>query len=135
MKFWQHDETGLITTCDYKPSGRWYEIPVLNEDELPEMSNVEYDRWYALSAIVDGVRVGPTPFAAIPLPQRLAALQQVAPATAGIPRCSECDSTEPEVFGHYKFCSQDRTTQHEHAYTEGGRHCIGCGVLREGVKP
>lgn len=75
MKYWQHDETGLITTCGYEPSGRWYEIPTVHEDELPKMSDSEYDRWYALSCVVDGVRVGPTPFPVTPLPRRVATTQ------------------------------------------------------------
>lgn len=69
MKYWQHDETGLITNCGYQPSGRWYEIPIVYEDELPELSEREYDRWYALSSVVDGVRVGPHPYAPIIVPK------------------------------------------------------------------
>lgn len=62
MKYWQHDETGLVTTGDKEPSARWYEIPTVYEDQLPEnMTDKEYDQWYALSAVVDGVRVGPKP--------------------------------------------------------------------------
>lgn len=29
------------------------------EDELPDMSDAEYDEWYAASQLIDGVRVGP----------------------------------------------------------------------------
>lgn len=61
MKFWQHDETGLITNGRDQPSGRWHEIPTVFEDDLPELSNKEYDQWYGLSVVVDGVRVGPSP--------------------------------------------------------------------------
>lgn len=71
VKYWQHDETGLITTSGYEPKGRWYEVPTVYEDQLPEsMSDSEYDRWYALSVVFDGVRVGPTPYPVVPLPER-----------------------------------------------------------------
>jgi hypothetical protein len=33
--------------------------PLMYEDELPDMSVADYDRWYAQSRIVDGVRMGP----------------------------------------------------------------------------
>ena len=59
IKLWQHEETGKITTSKFQPSGRWYEIPTMYEDELPEdMSDKLYSWWFD-NSFVDGVRMGP----------------------------------------------------------------------------
>ena len=59
MKLWQHEDTGRITASERQPSDRWYEIPIIYEDELPEnISDKEYSNWFD-NSFVDGVRIGP----------------------------------------------------------------------------
>jgi len=62
MRLWQHDETGRLCWKDQSPGERWDEVSVCYEDELPaSISDSEYNDWFAASAVVDGVRVGPRP--------------------------------------------------------------------------
>ena len=59
MKLWQHEDTGNLTWNEKRPSRRWYEIPWMYEDELPEdLSNDIYDWWFK-NSIIDGIRIGP----------------------------------------------------------------------------
>lgn len=34
MKTFQHEETGIITTCEGKPSERWYEVSLSDDAVL-----------------------------------------------------------------------------------------------------
>jgi hypothetical protein len=43
---------------DRVPTALWREVPMMYEDELPEMSDDEYKEWFESSAVVDGVRMG-----------------------------------------------------------------------------
>jgi hypothetical protein len=45
-----------ISCC---PERRLVPPPVMHEDDLPEMTDDEYSKWFAYSCIVDGVRMGP----------------------------------------------------------------------------
>lgn len=60
QKLWQHEETGRMAWHE-NPGARWYLIPTMHEDELPEMTDSEYDEWYVNSHVPDGVgcRIGP----------------------------------------------------------------------------
>ena len=59
MKLWQHDETGIITTSETQPSPRYYEVPTMYEDELPDdISDEMYSKWFD-NSFVDFVRIGP----------------------------------------------------------------------------
>lgn len=41
----------------------YVELPTMYEDELPsKMSKINYELWYANSAVIDGVRMGPKLF-------------------------------------------------------------------------
>lgn len=42
-----------------QPAGAGSTPKFIYEDQLPEMTDAEYDAWYARSWIADGVRVGP----------------------------------------------------------------------------
>jgi len=59
MRLWQHDETGRITALKFQPSKRWYEIPTMYEDELPEDISDELYSWWFDNSFVDGVQMGP----------------------------------------------------------------------------
>ena len=39
--------------------GYWEKKDFCNEDDLPEMTNSDYDKWFSESIIVEGVRMGP----------------------------------------------------------------------------
>lgn len=59
---WQHEETRCFTWTpeNYPPSSRYFKVPIMYEDELPEsMSDKDYNQWYDVSAVIDGVRMGP----------------------------------------------------------------------------
>lgn len=59
MNLWQHEDTGRICATKLRPSERWFEIPTIHEDDLPEdISETVYDWWYE-NSFVDGVRMGP----------------------------------------------------------------------------
>ena len=60
QKLWQHEETGRYVWHE-NPGKRWYTVPIMYEDELPEMTDDEYEEWYINSHIPDGVgcRMGP----------------------------------------------------------------------------
>jgi hypothetical protein len=60
LTLWQHSETGRLVWLDETvvPGYGWSPIPIMYEDELPDMTNDEYGKWFADSAIVDGVRMG-----------------------------------------------------------------------------
>ena len=59
MKLWQNEETGIMVQAVNKPSRRYFEIPLMHEDELPEdITDKEYSWWFG-NSFVDGVRVGP----------------------------------------------------------------------------
>ena len=59
MKLWQHEDTGNITTNETQPSRRWFEIPIMYEDELPDDISKESYSWWFDNSFIDGVRVGP----------------------------------------------------------------------------
>ena len=42
-----------------KPTHRTWTGTMYEDELMPEMTDTEYDEWYARSYIVDGVRVGP----------------------------------------------------------------------------
>jgi len=59
MKLWQHEDTGYITALEIQPSERWFQIPTMYEDELPDdMSDKEYSWWFE-NSFVNIVRIGP----------------------------------------------------------------------------
>jgi len=59
INLYQHEGTGNLTYDIVRPNHRWFQIPTIHEDELPDdMTPVEYDRWYE-NSYVDFVRVGP----------------------------------------------------------------------------
>ncbi|GAH25941.1 unnamed protein product [marine sediment metagenome] len=59
MKLWQHEDTGRITITETQPSNRWFEMPTIYEDELPDnIPNSLYSWWFD-NSFVDGVRIGP----------------------------------------------------------------------------
>ena len=60
QKLWQHEETGRLVWHE-NPGRRWYPIPTMFEDELPEMTDDEYNAWYENSHVPDdvGCRIGP----------------------------------------------------------------------------
>jgi len=46
--------------AETRPTSRHFLVPVIHEDDLPDdMPSAEYDKWYAISLVVDGVRIGP----------------------------------------------------------------------------
>ena len=45
-----------ISCC---PDRRLVPPPVMYENDLPEMTDEEYSKWFADSCIIDGVRMGP----------------------------------------------------------------------------
>ena len=59
MKLWQHEDTGAITASENLPSGRYFEIPVIYEDDLPDDIAKELYSWWFDNSFVDGVRMGP----------------------------------------------------------------------------
>jgi len=57
---YQHEETGLITWADGNINHRWYPIPSIAEDELPQDITAEkMDWWNENSCMVYGERRGP----------------------------------------------------------------------------
>lgn len=58
-KIWQHEETGMITIVERQPSSRYYEIPQMYEDDLPDDISKELYSWWFENSFVDGVRIGP----------------------------------------------------------------------------
>ena len=61
QKLWQHEETGRLVWHE-KPGPRWYRIPTIHEDELPnDLTADEYEWWFKNSHVPDGVgcRIGP----------------------------------------------------------------------------
>jgi hypothetical protein len=60
VKLYQHEDTGSMTWTTGIDDKRWFEIPTMYEDELPDvMANKDYDDWHENSCVVDGVRMGP----------------------------------------------------------------------------
>ena len=45
-RLWQHDETGNMVWQVRAPSKRWHTVPIMPEDELPDMSDADYAAWY-----------------------------------------------------------------------------------------
>lgn len=58
LKLWQHSETGRMV-WSREPGDRWFEIPTMYEQDLPEMTASDYSDWFENSMVVDGVRMGP----------------------------------------------------------------------------
>ena len=58
-KLYQHAGTGRFEWAEGYPGTRYYLYPTMHEDELPPMTDAEYNLWHFNSQIVDGVRVGP----------------------------------------------------------------------------
>lgn len=60
VRLFQHEDTGRMTWATGIGNDRWFEVPTMYEDELPEsITDEEYDSWYENSCVVDGVRMGP----------------------------------------------------------------------------
>lgn len=58
-KLWQHDDTGRIVIARKQPSHRYFEIPTMHEDELPDDITIGLYAWWFDNSFVDVVRVGP----------------------------------------------------------------------------
>ena len=59
---WQYEQRYASTATYGKQTvccGDWC-CPLMFEDELPAMDDAVYKRWFALSFLWDGVRVGPS---------------------------------------------------------------------------
>lgn len=60
-RLWQHEDTERLVWHE-NPGRRWHPVAMMHEDELPEdMTDAEYDAWFAHSHVPDGVgcRMGP----------------------------------------------------------------------------
>ena len=59
MKLWQHKDTDRIVKSEIQPSARFFEIPIMYEDELSDdISDEEYSQWFE-NSFVDFVRMRP----------------------------------------------------------------------------
>ena len=58
-KLYQHEDTGRMTWAATELDGRWFKVPTMYEDDLPEMTDDEYSKWFEDSCVIDGVRMGP----------------------------------------------------------------------------
>jgi hypothetical protein len=105
-------------------------VGTIYEDELmPEMTDAEYDEWYARSYIVDGVRVGPlTKEYRL---KQLFALREHAFEELQVYDLEIEKLLDEQAMEFRKMRSDVREC--DHAFTEGERHCIKCGVIRQGV--
>ena len=75
----------------------------INEDTLPEdLSNEDYDDWFAQSRVIDGVRMGPPfplpPIDAIRMQCRFCGAEIWSPSDNPEPTCDECDEKEGEFL-------------------------------------
>ena len=59
MKLWQHKDTGMITASEQLPGDRWFQIPTMYEDELPDSISDQQYKWWFENSFVDIVRQGP----------------------------------------------------------------------------
>lgn len=59
MKLWQHEDTGNITATETQPLSRYFEIPTIHEDDLPNNISKELYSWWFDNSFIDGVRIGP----------------------------------------------------------------------------
>jgi len=59
MKLWQHEDMGYITVAKKQPSHRYFEIPIMYEDDLPDNISEDLYSWWFDNSFVDIVRMGP----------------------------------------------------------------------------
>lgn len=75
----------------------------INEDQLPEeLSNEDYDNWFAQSRVIDGVRMGPNfplpPIEAVRVPCRFCGVIGWHQSDNPDPICNACDEKETEFL-------------------------------------
>lgn len=53
-KLWKSKESHIThSVWGYeKPGKNWYEVPVMFEDELPEMTDREYSQWFQIRLLM-----------------------------------------------------------------------------------
>lgn len=84
----------------------------IHEDQLPEdLSSEDYDAWFALSRVIDGVRMGPRfplpPIECIEAACRYCGARVIAQSDDPEPVCEACDGLHDD-FLHISFEMEDQ---------------------------